>query len=323
MRADLARDYMNRKEYDKARPYAEAAAASGSEWGMQLALQECLEQMGEWDESEGWAKRIAQAYPASPTAAPEWVNWCLRTGRGDLKGALLLRMQPSPPAGPFATPVTPDPQAEPYYHLLNRDAAKALPAFQSLQQRSGERFRYALLIAALAQEAGRADLRDAALQSYPPEGPLATLAGVLRDHFRARGAALDLKAVEDAMTRAYPTARLDGWFVVGRLLILEGRKADALECFRRVAEAPESDGFTRAGARDAVRQWAGKRAVNKGAAAKRIGGPLRACSVAQSAEKLLRKSSNSLRCRLSAPCIFLMSSCRFSIWDSWASNLSK
>src|SRR5207302_477241 len=84
-----------------------------------------------------------------------------------------------------------------------------------------------------AAEAGQEGDRDAALKTYPADAALAPLARLLRDHFKAAGGGLDAKEVEAAVARAVKTEQADAWYVVGRLLAHEGRKEDALACWRR------------------------------------------------------------------------------------------
>jgi hypothetical protein len=247
-RADIAKHHMLKGEYAQARPYALAAARTGALWAMRCAC-ECEEGLGQWREAERWAERSARRYPE---AVDEWVLWCLRTGRGDLKAALRCMIDTPPPADERAH-FPRHANAEAYYHLLAREPARALSAFLDLQGRIREASTYGLLIAVLADEVGDKAMRDVTLKTYPSNVPLTPLAALLRQHYGG-GAALQEKSVEAALAGASPKARLEGWYVVGRALAQRGRKAEALACFRRCVTARETNGYTRAMARDALRQ---------------------------------------------------------------------
>ena len=74
---------MSPKEVSKqALPYAEAAAETWSEWGMQCAAL-CHEGLEEWDKAELWIRRVSERYAGSHT----WIYWCLRVGKGNRQAA--------------------------------------------------------------------------------------------------------------------------------------------------------------------------------------------------------------------------------------------
>lgn len=60
MRVDIARHFMGRKEWDKARPYADAAAQTYAGWAM-LCAAECYEGLEDWDKAEHGALILAIA----------------------------------------------------------------------------------------------------------------------------------------------------------------------------------------------------------------------------------------------------------------------
>lgn len=85
-RVRLARQFMEQKEYRKALPYAEAAADSYAAWAM-ICASECNEALGELDRAELWIRRVSERYPPNRAA---WLQWCKRTGRGNLEAAQKL-----------------------------------------------------------------------------------------------------------------------------------------------------------------------------------------------------------------------------------------
>ena len=80
---DLARYLMDNGEVDRAWPWAERAAESWAGWAMITAWQ-CAEMRRDWKNAEAWVARASQRYGSQWL---EWLIWCERTGRGNLKAA--------------------------------------------------------------------------------------------------------------------------------------------------------------------------------------------------------------------------------------------
>ena len=83
-RVEIADYYMGLKDWDKARPYAEEAAATWAGWAMNCAGR-CAEGEKAWGRAEEWFKRETERYPG--TAWAVWYFFCKRTGHGDLAAA--------------------------------------------------------------------------------------------------------------------------------------------------------------------------------------------------------------------------------------------
>lgn len=82
VQSDVAYDYMSRKQWEEALPYAEGAAQSGSAWGMQCAA-ECCEALQHFEEAEMLLHDCADRYEGPMP----WYFFCRRTGHGDLVAA--------------------------------------------------------------------------------------------------------------------------------------------------------------------------------------------------------------------------------------------
>ena len=83
-RVAIADYYMEQKQWDKARPYAEQAAATWAEWAMNCAAR-CAEGEKDWARAEEWYRRETARYPGTSWAV--WYFFCKRTGQGDLAAA--------------------------------------------------------------------------------------------------------------------------------------------------------------------------------------------------------------------------------------------
>jgi tetratricopeptide (TPR) repeat protein len=79
----IARYYMDKQQWQKAIPYADAAAGTWAGWAMDYAV-EAHEGAGEWGTAEQWIQRISERYEGQEA---NWFLWCKRTGHGDAESA--------------------------------------------------------------------------------------------------------------------------------------------------------------------------------------------------------------------------------------------
>jgi tetratricopeptide (TPR) repeat protein len=84
VRVEIANHYMNLKEWEKASPYAEAAAETWAQWAMDCAAR-CAEGQKGWQRAESWYSRETERYPDNCWAV--WYFFCKRTDQGDLAAA--------------------------------------------------------------------------------------------------------------------------------------------------------------------------------------------------------------------------------------------
>ncbi|HKB03639.1 MAG TPA: hypothetical protein VKD90_15555, partial [Gemmataceae bacterium] len=89
VRVELARHFMARKEFDKAKPYADAAAETAAAWAM-LCAADVYEGLKDWETAEKWVRETAEHYE---TSRQTWLFWCVRTGKGDLAAARRLALE--------------------------------------------------------------------------------------------------------------------------------------------------------------------------------------------------------------------------------------
>jgi tetratricopeptide (TPR) repeat protein len=86
VQSEIAYHYMYKKQWEKALPYAEGAAASGSSSGLVCAA-ECNEALQRWTEAEKYWRTSTERYMGFFT---NWYAFCRRTGKGDVKRARII-----------------------------------------------------------------------------------------------------------------------------------------------------------------------------------------------------------------------------------------
>jgi tetratricopeptide (TPR) repeat protein len=160
----LARYFMEKKDWDQALPYADAAAQSGAAWAMMCAA-ECYESMEQWDESEQLIRATAERYTNS---ALDWYFWCRRTGHGDLEAARMLAKQYAPQLS--LSPSSYDWDHLGVYHVLTGNNELARKSFARSFESSGNPYA-ALHLGLLADAAGDTEARDKAIMGAVDRGP--------------------------------------------------------------------------------------------------------------------------------------------------------
>ena len=84
IRVVLATYYMSQKQWEKARPYAEAAAATGAAWAM-ICAENCAFGRKDWKVAEKWARTTSERYGSE--AWDRWYTLCRKSGTGDIDAA--------------------------------------------------------------------------------------------------------------------------------------------------------------------------------------------------------------------------------------------
>jgi tetratricopeptide (TPR) repeat protein len=84
VRVEVADYYIGLGQWDKAKPYAEAAAETWAEWAMSCAAR-CAEGEEDWDRAEAWYSRCTERYSDSSWAV--WFQFCKRSGHGKIDDA--------------------------------------------------------------------------------------------------------------------------------------------------------------------------------------------------------------------------------------------
>ncbi len=158
VRVEIANHYMGLKQWDKARPYAEAAAQTWAEWAMDCAAR-CAESEEDWERAETWYSRITERYPDQCWAV--WYFFCKRTGRGNLEAARdFVEQYVTARAG---RPDRLNPEYAGCFYWLDGRLEKAKEAFAKAYE-SNSPVSAALCLAMLADDEKNPGRRDALLK---------------------------------------------------------------------------------------------------------------------------------------------------------------
>ena len=235
--------FAERGQWEKALPYAMAAADTYSGWGMRLAGC-CQEVLQDWGAAEKYYKAISRRYEGSQF---EWYLFCKRTGQGDLPAATELARgfaeQPHEKAAYGETR-----RRISNFYLLERDLKKALAGYSECAAALPDAYA-GLRVVLLADELKDAKTRDAALErikaqaAAPQRGrgkkpsadaDLIGLAELIAKDLAAGGKGqIDPAAVEKlcAACGDFGSLRIDSF--LGAYLDLHGRGDEAIRIWKR------------------------------------------------------------------------------------------
>ena len=274
VRVEIADYYMKKTQWEKARPYAEAAAETWAAWAMQCAMR-CAEGMKDWDRAEAWARRVSERYAGSTRSRREWLNFCKRTGHGDRKAAEEYVAQFEPAGEAAVVPAAPAGNAP--------APAVALEAgfdawLKGSTRRAAEHFTKAAAanpfladcsLMAIADDQGDAARRDALLAelcaNHRARSPKMVQALELFRAAFARGdrEVPDLKALADAIADIKPNVRGNAEFYVGWLLRKRGHRTEANSYLGRSIESPSTHPWLKQIAAEEIRRAEGVEASKR------------------------------------------------------------
>jgi tetratricopeptide (TPR) repeat protein len=239
VRERIADDLMRRKKWAEAKPYADAAASSGSSRGMQCAAR-CAEGMEDWSTAENWYRQVSERYPENGWGV--WYLFCKRSGHGELDEAQkwteaqLEMFKDRPDAA--------SPLEAGYFYWMSGDLKKALECFTREYARSKEEMTY-LNMAILADELRDDARRDTMLADYCARFKGKADAWVaLCERMRADLASgtknpLEEAAALDRLVGGIPqNGRPWADYFVGRYLLNRGKAELARIYLRRCADSP-------------------------------------------------------------------------------------
>jgi tetratricopeptide (TPR) repeat protein len=240
--ADLADYHMRRKEWDLARPHAEAAAAAYSARGLSCAA-DFFERTGDWRRAEAFHRANTERY-ASHGADLDWYRWCRRSGHGDIAAARTL-------AEPYLDKLKDWPSAEArdtvgMFFILEDQPAEALKAFRAAAGFDSQEGYHLLHAALLADELGDAAQRDellkeAHVRGLRKNGSLVEIISAFRNVLAGGIDAFDLPAIDWVIReRAVYSSPTNEFYFVGKFLMLHGRVAEGREWLQRAATSPET-----------------------------------------------------------------------------------
>ena len=209
---------------------------------MQCAVR-CYEGMKDWERAELWVRRLSERYPDS--SVREWLNFCKRTGHGDIAAARALVEQFGADAGePGSRPplrASPRPLGGRLFRLAARlDEGGDGQHAQGIRVHKSAPGGLRLLV--LADELGDAAQRDAILDDlrtkHRAKAPqMFEVLEMFRDSFARGDRELpDLKALDRAVDNVKPNARGNTEFYVGWLLKKRGKGQDAEAYLKRCIE---------------------------------------------------------------------------------------
>ncbi len=237
VRVMIANELMRRKEWQKAKPYADAAAATGADWAMQCACA-CHEGLGEWEESEEWIRRSTERYE---TSYIRWFMWCKRTAHGDLAAATKVVTDRFQDVSQIAAPI--DLQQMGFFYTLTGKPEQAMWAFKAWHKAEPTGDVSSLMLLLAHDENEEWELRDKILKNFPEgngKSPLQWLPGLYRESLaRGEKAKLDLVAADKQLAASPDKFQPVCAYFVGRFLEQHNQKADAIRYYRRCVDAPE------------------------------------------------------------------------------------
>ncbi len=239
VRIHIAEHYMELKQWDKARPYADAAATTGSAASM-LCAARCAEGAGDWARAEAMHMAVTERYPEGQWA--DWYFFCKRTGHGDLTAArefvnqhVTMRAE------------RPDLQNEEYtgyFYWLEgrRDAAK--PAFTRAFRNRGS-ISAALALANVADDekdaASRNEILEELVTKHKDKAPrsIEICRIFLESIFAPDGASrtLDIAAVDRTLESIPEEGRSNAEFFVGWFIKNHGKPSLARKYLMHAARS--------------------------------------------------------------------------------------
>lgn len=249
VRVDIAEALMNQGRFEEARPYADAAATTGAAWAMATA-QKCAEGRKDWDTAEKWVRANALRYP---NMFFDWLNFCLRTGHGDIDAARDWMIEYYESQENQTAPETV--LALSGLFIMKGEPEKPLDALQNLGETQGSNLKIdqaiLAMLASAASMAGDWKRVDWAAKKFveryeASEPALAAILSKLREAVAKGGPnGLDLNAIDALIASAsVPNQSRIAYLTAG---YLAGRKRniDALNYWRKVKPEAEISSWWR------------------------------------------------------------------------------
>jgi tetratricopeptide (TPR) repeat protein len=244
VRVQIARRFMGNKQWDKAWPYAEAAAGAWAQWAMQCAS-ECAQGMGNMEQAELWVRRSSERYESG---AMEWYCFCVRTGKGAIDEARKLAAQR---AAELAESADFDAASRAGLFYMTADKLpEALAVFRKIVAREPLNKVASLWTALLADMQKDTKTRDEALKSLQamPAGPPSDatnayqkLGGLFAEALA--GKELQKLAVDKVVDSVPLFNRPNLCFLAGRFQEVHGKTEEAILYYKMGALNPGGIGY--------------------------------------------------------------------------------
>jgi tetratricopeptide (TPR) repeat protein len=259
VRVEIAEHFIGLKQWEKARPYAEAAAQTWAEWAMECAGR-CAEGEKDWERAEGWYSRATERYPDNSWAV--WYFFCKRTGHGKLEaGREFAERYVTARA---AHPEMLNPEYAGCFYWLDGRPALAKEAFGKAHEHSSS-VSAALCLAMIADEekdAGRRDqLLNEIVTKHADKAPKS--AAVCRSFvdtiFNPGGTKPpDIAALDRLIEETPEVGRGNMRFFVGWFLKNHGDSTSAKKYLQGCSQSPQSLIWYRYLADQAIKLFSGK-----------------------------------------------------------------
>jgi tetratricopeptide (TPR) repeat protein len=222
VRVDIANHFMAKKDFTKAKPYADAAAETYAAWAM-VCAGTCAEGLKEWGEAEKWMQRVTERYDDHPQV---WFFWCARTRRGDLPAAQAALEDYMKRVGPPTS--MRNLMLAAVLHLVNGEREKA--ADRLVAAHALNKLDLFILAAGLEYDAlGDAAKRDKCLGQLAAKSPyepaVRLLRGKLEKGEKEFPTPEEAQAAIEQMPRAWHG---DGRYLVARFLLNRDRSEQAV-----------------------------------------------------------------------------------------------
>lgn len=219
VRQELARGYMERRQFDKAEPFI-VAAAGGGDPEVLLAAAACEVELAKWDEAERFFRRAALK---DGEASFDWYYACRRTGRMNVAAAERAVQEHLPDL----RGITPQAKVmrEGHYFLMAGKPDWAYVEYRRANSRETASDASMLFAVLMADSRGDAAERDGLfqrLQSFhnPSFASGAFILSLYPEWFAAK-APPDAAGMAKALDSVHPAARADadlfaGWYLYNR-----------------------------------------------------------------------------------------------------------
>jgi tetratricopeptide (TPR) repeat protein len=239
VQVELAKHFMELKQWDKAWPYADAAAqSSGAQWALMCA-KDCAVGKKDWQAAEAFAAQTTRRYTQQTWGY--WFLFCIESGHGNPAAARSFVEEYLKPIDDHPNLATPT--AIGYFYWLSGDPKTAMLWFRAAHTRAAGAYTCFNLIL-LADEIGDAVTRDemirVLLARYRRQAPVACqIYEILRNALNQdKPGSVDLKAIDAILAKAPPPSRgLNAW-LVGLFLKNHGQADDARRYLKLSLELP-------------------------------------------------------------------------------------
>ncbi len=237
-------DYlMNQGEFEKAQPYAEAAAETRAYWAMRCAARAAVG-LKQWEQAEAWVKEAGEHY----SRPMDWYNWCRITGHGDEAAARKVVT-----ANVKSIENSPDRElalSAAAFYLLTGETEKALPILKRMYETDGDPWA-GLQFAMLTPEVtARAVALDTVMEKGPrhrtlgrPRPQLVELAGIFKEALASDPEAKPNAAEIERLVQetVEPREQSNIYYFTAKLMQLRGAKEEAAQYLKQCVLATATD----------------------------------------------------------------------------------